>query len=102
MFSHALILYQTALITFWEKTAKTMNHVHESFKGYQAFEFSYIKDLAEPDRGLDQKPLEGPPGGGKTEKEKKARERTEERLPERERGRDREKRNTENTSFGRP
>ena len=47
MFSHALIIYQDALITFWEKTAKTMNHVNESFKGYQQYEFSYIKELAQ-------------------------------------------------------
>ena len=33
MFSHALILYQNALITFWEKTAKTMTHVNDSFEG---------------------------------------------------------------------
>ena len=48
MFSHALILYQNALIAFWERTSRTMNHVNESFKGYQHYEFSYIKDLAEP------------------------------------------------------
>ena len=33
MFSHALVLYQDALLQFWEKTARTMNHVAESFKG---------------------------------------------------------------------
>ena len=33
MFSHALIMYQNALITFWEKTAKTMSHVNKSFEG---------------------------------------------------------------------
>ena len=33
MFSYALILYQNALITFWEKTAKTMTHVNDSFEG---------------------------------------------------------------------
>ncbi|CAB4058392.1 ICA1 [Lepeophtheirus salmonis] len=48
MFSHALILYQDALITFWEKTSRTMAHVNETFKGYQPYEFSYIKDLVEP------------------------------------------------------
>jgi hypothetical protein len=32
MFSHALILYQNTLVTFWEKTAKTMNHVNNGFK----------------------------------------------------------------------
>uniref|UniRef100_A0A0K2T6C0 Islet cell autoantigen 1, 69kDa [Taeniopygia guttata] n=1 Tax=Lepeophtheirus salmonis TaxID=72036 RepID=A0A0K2T6C0_LEPSM len=48
MFSYALILYQDALITFWEKTSRTMAHVNETFKGYQPYEFSYIKDLVEP------------------------------------------------------
>ena len=48
MYSHALIMYQNALINFWEKTANTMTHVNNSFQGYQKFEFSYIKDLAEP------------------------------------------------------
>ena len=32
MFSHALIMYQNALILFWEKTAKTMTHVNDSFQ----------------------------------------------------------------------
>ncbi len=32
MFSHALILYQNTLVNFWEKTAKTMNHVNNGFK----------------------------------------------------------------------
>ena len=48
MFSHALIMYQNALILFWEKTARTMKHVDDSFQGYQSYEFSYIKDLVEP------------------------------------------------------
>lgn len=29
-----------------------MTHVNDSFQGYQHFEFSYIKDLAEPSRKL--------------------------------------------------
>ncbi|XP_043201516.1 islet cell autoantigen 1-like isoform X2 [Amphibalanus amphitrite] len=52
MFSHALVLYQDALLQFWEKTARTMNHVAESFKGYQYYEFSVIKELCEPSRQL--------------------------------------------------
>ncbi|XP_023322528.1 islet cell autoantigen 1 isoform X2 [Eurytemora carolleeae] len=52
MFSHALIMYQNTLVIFWDKTAKTMNHVNNGFKGYQHYEFSYIKDLAEPSREL--------------------------------------------------
>merc|ERR1719483_1271630 len=46
MFSHALILYQNTLINFWEKTSKTMTHVNNGFKGYQQYEFTYIKELA--------------------------------------------------------
>jgi len=48
MFSHALIMYQNTLVTFWDKTSKTMNHVNNGFKGYQYYEFNYIKDLAAP------------------------------------------------------
>lgn len=54
MFSHALSWYQNALISFWEKTAKTMNHVEQSFKGYQHYEFTYIKELAEPSKLLTE------------------------------------------------
>lgn len=53
MFSHALIMYQNALILFWEKTAKTMNHVHDSFQGYQDYEFTYIKELIDPNKDVD-------------------------------------------------
>jgi hypothetical protein len=59
MYSHALATYQKALLVFWEKTAKTMSAVAESFKGYQYYEFTVIKDLAEPSRLLaerDSKP----------------------------------------------
>ena len=54
MFSHALIQYQDSLIAFWKKTAKTMGHVDTSFQGYQPYEFTYIRDLAEPSRQLAQ------------------------------------------------
>ena len=52
MFSHALIMYQNTLVTFWDKTSKTMNHVNKGFQGYQYYEFNYIKDLAGPSRQL--------------------------------------------------
>ncbi len=55
MYSHALATYQKALIVFWEKTSKTMTAVAESFKGYQYYEFTVIKDLAEPSRLLAEK-----------------------------------------------
>ena len=48
MFSHALILYQNAIITFSEKTAKTLNTVASNFQGYQHYNFTVIKELAEP------------------------------------------------------
>ena len=54
MFSHALIMYQDSLLAFWRKTAKTMGHVDTSFAGYQPYEFTYIRDLAEPSRQLAQ------------------------------------------------
>ena len=52
MYSHVLAAYQKALLVFWAKTAKTMAAVAESFKGYQYYEFTVIKDLAEPSRLL--------------------------------------------------
>lgn len=52
MFSHVLANYQSTLLHFWEKTSRTMSAVAESFKGYQYYEFSIIKDLAEPSRKL--------------------------------------------------
>merc|ERR1719300_573879 len=52
MFSYALILYQDTLVTFWDKTSKTMNHVNNGFKGYQYYEFNYIKDLASSSKQL--------------------------------------------------
>ena len=55
MYSHALATYQKALLVFWEKTSKTMAAVAESFKGYQYYEFTVIKDLAEPSRLLAEK-----------------------------------------------
>ena len=55
MYSHALAAYQKALIIFWEKTSKTMKAVAESFNGYQYYEFTVIKNLAEPSRLLAEK-----------------------------------------------
>lgn len=55
MYSHVLAAYQKTLLVFWEKTSKTMSAVAESFKGYQYYEFTVIKDLAEPSRLLAEK-----------------------------------------------
>ncbi|CAF1572137.1 unnamed protein product, partial [Adineta steineri] len=52
MYSHVLATYQKTLLAFWAKTSKTMSAVAESFKGYQYYEFTVIKDLAEPSRLL--------------------------------------------------
>jgi hypothetical protein len=54
MYSHALVMYQDALINFCDKVAKTFTHVEQSFKGYQPYEFQYIKELAEPTRMLQE------------------------------------------------
>ncbi|UJR37806.1 hypothetical protein I4U23_030496 [Adineta vaga] len=52
MYSHVLAAYQKTLLVFWAKTSKVMAAVAESFKGYQYYEFTVIKDLAEPNRLL--------------------------------------------------
>lgn len=52
MYSHVLAVYQKSLLAFWAKTSKIMTAVAESFQGYQYYEFTVIKDLAEPSRLL--------------------------------------------------
>lgn len=52
MYSHVLAAYQKSLLSFWAKTSKIMSAVAESFQGYQYYEFTIIKDLAEPNRLL--------------------------------------------------
>ncbi|CAF1271923.1 unnamed protein product [Rotaria sp. Silwood1] len=52
MYSHVLAAYQKGLLSFWAKTSKIMSAVAESFQGYQYYEFTVIKDLAEPSRLL--------------------------------------------------
>ncbi|CAF2706345.1 unnamed protein product [Rotaria sp. Silwood2] len=52
MYSHVLAAYQKNLLSFWAKTSKIMSAVAESFQGYQHYEFTIIKDLAEPSRLL--------------------------------------------------
>ena len=48
MYSHALVMYQDALINFCDKVATTFTHVEQSFEGYQPYEFQYIKELTDP------------------------------------------------------
>lgn len=50
MYSHALITYQDALGEFAQKVGNTFTHVEASFKGYQPYEFQYIKELADPNK----------------------------------------------------
>ncbi|GCB65128.1 hypothetical protein scyTo_0013420 [Scyliorhinus torazame] len=45
LLSHILATYQTTLLHFWEKTSHTMAAIHESFKGYQPYEFAMLKEL---------------------------------------------------------
>ncbi|XP_043545806.1 islet cell autoantigen 1 isoform X2 [Chiloscyllium plagiosum] len=48
LLSHILATYQTTLLHFWEKTSHTMAAIHESFKGYQPYEFAMLKVLQGP------------------------------------------------------
>uniref|UniRef100_A0A3B3SH65 Islet cell autoantigen 1 n=1 Tax=Paramormyrops kingsleyae TaxID=1676925 RepID=A0A3B3SH65_9TELE len=48
LLSHVLTTYQTTLLHFWEKTSHTMAAIHESFKGYQPYEFTTLKTLQDP------------------------------------------------------
>ncbi|KAH0560350.1 islet cell autoantigen 1 isoform X2 [Cotesia glomerata] len=47
MFSHALVLYQSTLLNFTEKSAQAYSTIANSFKGYQHYDFMVIKELAE-------------------------------------------------------
>ncbi|XP_074999779.1 islet cell autoantigen 1 isoform X2 [Calonectris borealis] len=55
LLSHVLTTYQTTLLHFWEKTSHTMAAIHESFKGYQPYEFSMLKSLQDPVNKLTEK-----------------------------------------------
>ncbi|TKC47478.1 hypothetical protein EI555_017966 [Monodon monoceros] len=45
----------TTLLHFWEKTSHTMAAIHESFKGYQPYEFTTLKSLQDPMKKLVEK-----------------------------------------------
>ncbi|KAJ8290642.1 hypothetical protein GJAV_G00015740 [Gymnothorax javanicus] len=62
LLSHVLTTYQTTLLHFWEKTSHTMAAIHESFKGYQPYEFTAIKTLQDPINKLSD---QGPKKRGK-------------------------------------
>uniref|UniRef100_A0A673SX26 Islet cell autoantigen 1 n=1 Tax=Suricata suricatta TaxID=37032 RepID=A0A673SX26_SURSU len=46
---------KTTLLHFWEKTSHTMAAIHESFKGYQPYEFTTLKSLQDPMKKLIEK-----------------------------------------------
>ncbi|XP_028326467.1 islet cell autoantigen 1-like protein isoform X1 [Gouania willdenowi] len=48
MLSHSLCTYQTTLLHFWERTAKTMSGIHEAFQGHVPYQFTTLKDLRDP------------------------------------------------------
>ncbi|CAK9829160.1 Islet cell autoantigen 1 [Anthophora retusa] len=54
MFNHALILYQSTLLTFSEKSAQAYTTIASSFKGYQPYDFMVLRELAEPSTKLAQ------------------------------------------------
>ncbi|KAG8041238.1 hypothetical protein G9C98_002226 [Cotesia typhae] len=47
MFSRALVLYESSLLNFTEKSAEAYSTIANSFKGYQHYDFMVIKELAE-------------------------------------------------------
>ncbi|XP_024225266.1 islet cell autoantigen 1-like protein isoform X1 [Bombus impatiens] len=54
MFSHALVLYQSTLLNFTEKSAQAYSTIASSFKGYQRYDFMVVRELAEPSSKLAQ------------------------------------------------
>ncbi|OAD62082.1 Islet cell autoantigen 1 [Eufriesea mexicana] len=54
MFSHALVLYQSTLLNFTEKSAQAYSTIASSFKGYQRYNFMVVRELAEPSSKLAQ------------------------------------------------
>ncbi|KOX81362.1 Islet cell autoantigen 1 [Melipona quadrifasciata] len=54
MFSHALVLYQSTLLSFTEKSAQAYSTIANSFKGYQRYNFMVVRELAEPSSKLAQ------------------------------------------------
>ncbi|NWS47136.1 ICA69 protein, partial [Probosciger aterrimus] len=55
LLSHVLTTYQITLLHFWEKTSHTMAAIHESFRGYQPYEFTMLKSLQDPVNKLTEK-----------------------------------------------
>ncbi|XP_019614260.1 PREDICTED: islet cell autoantigen 1-like protein isoform X5 [Branchiostoma belcheri] len=79
MFSHTLATYQNTLLHYWEKTARTLSAVHESFKGYQHYEFTMLKQLEGPVQKLIEQTT-GERKEGEVEKGEEAEEEAPNRL----------------------
>ncbi|KAL4646853.1 islet cell autoantigen 1 [Arapaima gigas] len=77
LLSHVLTTYQTTLLHFWEKTSHTMAAIHESFKGYQPYEFTTLKTLQDPINKLVDEETKK-----KTKKKAKGKQEEEEKPPE--------------------
>lgn len=54
MFSHALVLYQTTLLSFTKKSAQAYGTIANTFKGHQRYDFTVVKELAETSSKLAQ------------------------------------------------
>ncbi|XP_071572904.1 islet cell autoantigen 1 isoform X2 [Temnothorax nylanderi] len=54
MFSHALVLYQTTLLNFTKKSTQAYSTIANSFKGYQRYDFTVVRELAETSSKLAQ------------------------------------------------
>ncbi|KAK1334880.1 hypothetical protein QTO34_004451 [Cnephaeus nilssonii] len=50
-----LSFFTDTLLHFWEKTSHTMAAIHESFRGYQPYEFTTLKSLQDPVKKLAEK-----------------------------------------------
>lgn len=54
MFSHALVLYQSTLLSFTKKSAQAYSTIASSFKGHQPYDFLVVRELAETSSKLAQ------------------------------------------------
>nr|XP_012228070.1 PREDICTED: islet cell autoantigen 1 isoform X3 [Linepithema humile] len=54
MFSHALVLYQSTLLNFTKKSTQAYSTIASSFKGYQRYDFTVVRELAETSSKLAQ------------------------------------------------
>ncbi|XP_043549326.1 islet cell autoantigen 1-like protein [Chiloscyllium plagiosum] len=57
LLSQSLVAYQNTLLHFWERTARAMAQIHESFKGHQPYKFTALKSLQDPFSHLTEEEL---------------------------------------------